>query len=153
MSRTASDPATPAPNVPRPWGVSNSEQREYGGNVYASNGVFSFSAGQVGEPCTATGCFIYINEADIPSGADLVGSYHTHPDIGQGASGFSSLDIESNANHNPPLYAFMGTAFNQVLMFDPNRLAGFMNSFGPPPVCVLSGGVLPGQQGALTTCH
>ena len=135
--------------------LSNAEQREYGGNAYQENGIFSFSEGQQGDPCTYTGCTLNINTQDIPAGADLLGTYHTHPDIGQGASLFSSVDIEGDMTNNPPLYDFIGTGsidagYTQVIMFDPTRYTTFMSTAGaPPPVCVLVGIVFSGTQ----PCH
>jgi len=84
------------------WKSSDNDRREYGGTIYEDrNGVFSFGEGQIGPPCAADslgGCEMTIRGNIRPKGTILIGDYHTHPDLGQGASDFSKTDVEGLAD-------------------------------------------------------
>ncbi len=99
---------------------------EYADNLYLdSNGVYSYSPAQEGPECPATStCLWQADFSNIPDGTDLVGSAHTHTD-GFGSGEFSGEsgnlgDISTYMTFNPPLYGFVGTSGNRVLMFNPN---------------------------------
>lgn len=131
------------------------DMHEYESNIYGDgNEVFSYTAAQQGPECsTGQDCPSSFDFADIPDGTTLVGSAHTHPQIGYGDTEFSGEvgthgDISVYLSFTPQLFGFLVTSpGNRVLMFNPISFAGWPGN-NSNPICVLQGD----NQG-VPSCH
>jgi RHS repeat-associated protein len=131
------------------------DMHEYESNLYEdANEVFSYTPAQQGAECSVgESCDESFDFGDIPAGTTLVGSAHTHPQIGYGDTEFSGEvgpgDIKTYmTGFSSPIFGFVVTSpGNRVLMFNPIAFAGWPGN-NSNPECVLQGD----KQG-VPSCH
>jgi hypothetical protein len=97
-------------------GKSDRENREYGGLIIEHNGKLDVLVAPRGEVCSTAACDVNAYEVEVPNGAKVLATWHTHPRDGFQPT-ISEFDVRDTNHNNDISGAYVGSSLDKAVYY------------------------------------